>query len=450
MIGLSSLLAALFTVGAAVSDAPLSVADAVCIARQNSPKLRAARFEAQAAQIQTNREKPVALPILTARAEGTLQGPRVTFPRAGSTDATVLPEQYGKIELTLEQLLYRPGLSAARARYQAQSQANAWEERRVENDVILEVRRAYFQLLTAQTMAEVARGGVELAQKHLRLIRDMEEAGMASTRDVKAAEADLAQAEQESLRAESGVALARGNLNRLLGRDPSTPTETAPPPPLPAVPESAAAGIALALARRPEIRRLEESLRAARAGVSLARTQAGPALSARAIAARQTPSAFVNEDYLAASLVVTWSPFDAGKTRADVGEAQARVGQLEVLLEEAKLGIRLEVEKAWRSMQEAWARIHAARRQVAAAEAALEVSELRYQARAATQLEVANARLEVARARGNVAEAVGDLHIAAAEYAHATGTDVAPDVEKITPARAGLRSDYQRASRKNP
>jgi len=215
----------------------------------------------------------------------------------------------------------------------------------------------------------------------------------------------------------------------LLGRDPSTPIETAPSPPLPTVPESTAAGIALALTRRPEIRRLEESIRAARAGVSLARTQSGPALSARAVAARQTPSAFVNQNYLAASLVLTWSPFDAGKTRADVGEAQARVGQLEALLEEAKLGIRLEVEKAWRSMQEAQARLQAARRQVAAAEAALEVSELRYQARVATQLEVASARLEVARARGNVAEAIGDLHIAAAEYAHATGVDIAPEME---------------------
>lgn len=450
MIGLLTLFMTLMTVGAEVPEAPLSVADAVRIARENSPRLRVARFESQVAQIQTDREKPVALPTLIARAESTLQGPRVTFPRAGSTDATVLPEQYGKIELTLEQLLYRPGLSAARERYQAQSRANAWEERRTENDVILEVRRAYFQLLTAQAMAEVARGGVELAQKHLRLIHDMQEAGLASARDVKAAEADLAQAEQGFLKAETGIALARGNLNRLLGRDPSAPTETAPPPPLPTVPESATPGIALALAQRPEIRRLEESLRAARAGVSLARTQAGPALSARAIAAQQTPSAFVNEHYLAASLVLTWSPFDAGKTQADVGEAQARVGQLEALLEETKLGIRLEVEKAWLSMQEAQARIHVAQRQVAAAEAALEISELRYQARAATQLEVANTRLEVGRARGNLAEAMGDLHIAAAEYAHATGIDVASDKEKITPIRVRLHNAHQGVSRKNP
>jgi outer membrane protein TolC len=429
MNGISSFFIALFTVALATPQAPLSVAEAVRIARQNNPEIRAARMETKAAQIQTGREKPIALPTLTAQVEGTLQGPRVTFSRAGHLDAIVLPEQYGKIALTLEQPLYRPGLGAAKERYHAQTQANAWEEQRVENDVILQVKRAYFQLLTAQAMAEVAHNGLELAQKHLKLMRDMQEAGMASMRDVKAAEADLAQAEQGLLKAETGVSLARGNLNRLLGRDPSTPIETAPSPPLPTVPESTAAGIALALTRRPEIRRLEESIRAARAGVSLARTQSGPALSARAVAARQTPSAFVNQNYLAASLVLTWSPFDAGKTRADVGEAQARVGQLEALLEEAKLGIRLEVEKAWRSMQEAQARLQAARRQVAAAEAALEVSELRYQARVATQLEVASARLEVARARGNVAEAIGDLHIAAAEYAHATGVDIAPEME---------------------
>lgn len=388
--------------------------------------MRAARFEAQAAQTQTDRERPRARPTLTAQAQGALQGPRVTFPRGTGGDATVLPERYGRVELMLEQLLYRPGLGAARERYGAQTQAHAWERRRTENDVIWEARRAYFQLLTAQAMEEVARGGVEMAQRHLRWTRDMLEAGLSAERDVKASEADLAEAEQGAIKAENGLALARANLNRVLGRAPDAPLTTAPPPPPPDLPHSLAASVTLALARRPEIRLLEENLRAARAGAALAGAQAQPTLSARATAVRQTPSAFADENYYAASLVLTWNLLDAGRTRADVQEAKARVGQMEALLEEAKLGIRVEVEKAWRDMREAKARLEAAERQVAAAEAAREVSELRYQVRAATQLEVSGALFQALKARANRAQALFDLHLASADYAHATGMDITP------------------------
>ena len=68
-----------------------------------------------------------------------MQGPRVTFPRAGDGDATVIPERFGRVELSADQVLYRAGLGAARVRYSAQTRANAWEERRAENDLILEV-----------------------------------------------------------------------------------------------------------------------------------------------------------------------------------------------------------------------------------------------------------------------------------------------------------------------
>jgi outer membrane protein TolC len=408
------------------ADPPLSLEETVRLTREQSPKIRAARFEAQAAQTQTDREKPVARPTLTVQAQGTLQGPRVTFPRGSVSDATVLPERFGKIELNLEQTLYRPGLSAARERYGAQSRANQWEQRRAENEAIREARRAFFDLLTAREMAEVAREGEKLARQHLEQTKHMLESGTAPERDLLAAEADLAEAEQGALKAENGIALARGNLNRILGRDPLSPLEIAPPTALPMVPDSPHAALERAMALRPEIHLLEQNLRAARAGISLARTQTAPAFSARATAATQTPTAFTDSNYFAASLVMTWNLLDGGKARADVQEARARLQQLESLGEEARLGIRLEVEKAWREMREAQSRIETAQRQVASAEKALEISLLRYELRQAIHLEVSGARLTLLRARANRAQAVFDLHIAAVELRYATGEDVTP------------------------
>lgn len=408
----------------AQSGTPLTVDDAVRTALAQSPRLKAARFEAQAAQAQTDRDRPVAAPTVTTTAEGRLQGPRVTFPRLDNGDETVVPERFGRVELNVEQILFHAGAGAARERYSAQTRANADDFRRQRNDLVLEVRRAYYQLLAARAMADVAREGVDLARKHLDQTRLMLEAGTASERDVKASDADLAEAEQGAMKAENGIALARANLNRVMGRDPATPLETAPALPLPDIAPSPDEGIAAALRKRPEIEALENGIAAARAGASLAATQNQPTLSGRATAAAQTPTALTSSRYFAAGLVVTWNPFDTARTRADVREARARTAQLEAQRDEARLGIRVEVEKAWRDMREAASRIQTAGRQVASARAALDISELRYQARSATQLEVSGALFNVNKALANQAQARFDLYLAAADYAHATAADV--------------------------
>ncbi len=417
------ILITVITVAAAQAGPSLSLDEAVRTALSQSPRLRAARFEAQAVQAQTDRDKPVAVPTITTTAEARLQGPRVTFPRLGAGDDTVIPERFGRVELSVEQILYRAGLGAAKERYGAQTRANGLEVSRQENDLILEVRRAYFQFLAAETMAEVARNGVDLARKHLDLTRTMLEAGSSSERDVKASDADLAEAEQGAVKAENGVALARANLNRILGRDPATPFTASTSSALPAPPESPEPGIALALKQRPELKALEEGIKGAKAGGVLAGMQNLPILSGRAVAAAQTPTAFTSSRYYAAGLVVTWNPFDTARSRADAREAKARAGQLKAQLEEARLGIRVEVEKAWRNMREAAARIETSGRQVASAQSALDISELRYQARAATQLEVSGALFIVIKARGNRAQAQFDIQAAAADYAHATGSN---------------------------
>lgn len=404
------------------SGPPLSIEDAVRIALANSPKMQAARFEAQATKAGLEKERPVARPQVGIEAQGRVQGPRITFPRAGDGDSTVMPEQYADARVTIDQPLFRVASGAARERYGAQIRAAGWEEARAENDLILSVRTAYVDALAAREQQHVAVAGVDLARKHLDLVKLMLQAGTASERDVRSADADLAEAEQGQSKAANGVTLALANLNRLMGRDPVSTLDIAAAGNQPAIPDRP--DYDAAIRRRPEIRQLEENLAAARAGVMLAATQDKPKLSGRAIAAVQTPSAFVKTDYLAGGLVLQWNPFDGWKSRADTDQAKAQAKRLEALLTDARLGIKLDAEKAWRDMKEASDRITTSERQVKSAEAALEISELRYQAGTATQVEVSAALFDVTKARSSRTQATYDLHRAAADYAHATGQDV--------------------------
>src|SRR5437773_11458897 len=61
---------------------PLSIEESVMLAWKQSPQARAARFAREAAQVQADRDKPVARPTVNASASVGAQGPRVTFPRS--------------------------------------------------------------------------------------------------------------------------------------------------------------------------------------------------------------------------------------------------------------------------------------------------------------------------------------------------------------------------------
>jgi outer membrane protein TolC len=410
------------------SDSAISMEAAVKIGIEHSPKLMAARMEKKASQIQIDQGKPAARPTMTAKAEGAVQGPKVLFPRGTEGMDTVLPDQFARLEVVVDQPLYRPGMGAANARYHAQSSANHWDYIQQENDLILDIRHAYYLALSAAAMEDVANQAAALSQQQLDLTRLMFQAGNASEQDVRAAEADCASVEQDRIKAANGAFLAKADVNRVLGRNPEDPIHLIDPKKLPEISSTPDSAIQAALQSRPELKEIEENEKAANAGASLALTQTQPGLSAQATVAHQTPSAFVNENYYAASLVVKWNLFDGGQARADAREAKAQKSRLEALYKDAELGIRLDVLKAWRGMNEAKSRMDSAQKQIDAARAALDISRIRYQQRAATEMEVSSSLLNLNRALTDFTRARYDLFSAYADFRHAAGADISSDL----------------------
>ncbi|HZO91751.1 MAG TPA: TolC family protein [Chthonomonadaceae bacterium] len=421
--------------GAQEAAKPLTLAESVETALRQSPQARAARFAWEAAQTQADREKPVARPTLNATASGTLQGPRVTFPRPDETEAVVLPERVARLDLTLEQVVYRPGLGAARQRYAAQSYAAALDYRKALADLALSVRKAYLDVLRAESGVRTAQDGLAAAQRYQALVQRQIAAGFAKPVDAETVAAQVAEAQAGVTQAEGGLALARLAFNRALGRPLSTPVSLEPVAALPVVPEAPEAAIAAALRNRLELVSLEQNLVAARAGVSLARVQSQPAWSVRGQMTEQTPSAFVHEHYLAATLEVRWPILDGGKAQLDTREAQAQAQRLEALLEDTRQAIALDVTQAWQKMREAQARMALAQTQVRGAQATATVAEKAYEVGRGTVIEVQSAQREVRAARERELQALYDLHTAAAEFDHAQGAAL-PGLEAPGPRPA--------------
>ena len=75
-------------------------------------------------------------------------------------------------------------------------------------DLILQVKEAYFAILTAEQLQEVGRQSVEQLQAGLRVAQDFYRVGMSPKIDVLDAEVRLAQVEQQLIRASNAVRLA--------------------------------------------------------------------------------------------------------------------------------------------------------------------------------------------------------------------------------------------------
>lgn len=409
----------------ATSPAGLTLPQTIRNALRYGAQARIARAARDVARAQAERDRPVARPTVTATASGTLQGPRASLPQSGFTDTAdtvVLPERVGRLEVTLEQPLYRAGMGAARNRYRFELSAGELEYRRALTEIVLTVRKAYIDVLRAEEGVRRAQDGMNAASRYQTLVIKQIDSGLARPIDAATAAGQAAEAGAGLRQAEGGLALARSNLNRLQGRGLEVPIAvvaiSAPPVP----PADVARASDYAMQHRPEILLLEHNLQAAMAGVALARSQSQPSLSARGHIAEQTPTALMHEHYYAATLQVQWPLMDGGKTRQDTREALAQVNHVKALLDDAREGIQLEVVRAREVWREARDRVASTRLLREAAEAAARVAEKAYEVGKGTALEVQAAQRETRSASAKELEALYDQLAGYADFQHAEGT----------------------------
>ena len=404
-------------------EKPLSQAEAVRIALKQSPQARVAMAVRDAAQAQAERDRPAARPTLNAIASGTAQGPRVTFPRPDYTQATILPEGVGRLDLVIEQTLYRAGIGAARQRYEAEAALAAEEYRRTLAEIAHAARKAYVDVLRAESGVRTAQDGVEQAAKYQQLVQKQIDAGVAKPIDLETAQGQVTDATLGLHTAQSNLESARQAFNYALGRPVMTPFALEALGPLPAAPASPDAAIAYAQQNRPELITLELNLRMAQAGVSLARTQSQPTVTARGQFTEQTPTALAHEHYYGATLEVRFPLLDGGKTRQDMREAQSQVDRLNAERDRARLGFELDVRHAWQTMRDANERILASQRQRESREKVLVVALKAYEVGQGTLVAAQAAQNEARMAQENETRATYDLYAAAADFAHAQGRD---------------------------
>jgi outer membrane protein len=298
-------------------------------------------------------------------------------------------------------------------------------------DLILQVKEAYFAILTAEELEEVRKQSVEQLQAELKVAKDFYRVGMSPKIDVLDAEVRLAEVEQQLIRARKSVRLAKARLNTILRRPIDQEIVVADilcHQPYERTYESC---LEMSLQGRPELLEAEKNVVQAEKEITLAKSAYYPevSLSANYYRAGDDPgvdgSDFVDRENWDVMAEATMTIFEWGKTRHATSEKRARLRQARQALEQIKDAIRLEVKTSYLDLETAEKNIWVAKKSVESAEENFRISKERYKEQVATATEVLDAQTRLTEAKTNHTRALAEFNVARARLVRAMGTDEA-------------------------
>jgi outer membrane protein len=237
----------------------LTLEQAVAIAVKNHPQIQGAQNEANFAHEQIIINRAAYYPTLNGDITGS-QGNDLSRIGAGELSASRLFNRFGAGAI-VDQLITDSGRTpnlVASARFQAQAAAHTLEATRY--DVVLQVNRAYFDVLHAQAVIKTAQETIEARQTLSDQVNELAKNKLKSQLDVSFADVNVSEAKLLLIRAQEALDGAEAELGRSLGSDQPSNHQLAEEP-VPSGPPATPDGlIAQAIANRPEL----ASLRSAR------------------------------------------------------------------------------------------------------------------------------------------------------------------------------------------
>lgn len=402
----------------AIDTASTSVTLAECLvtALDTNPGVLSAEDETRASKQRLNRANSNLLPRL--KAEETFTNFRHT--------SEIMGQPFGKNQLQLEGIkLSQPiytggalenGVNAARSGVKLQKHA----ETRRREDIARSVAEAWFGMLSARAMEEVASQALFDTLGHERHVRNMLDAGVAVRDDLLKVQVSVLERREILVQARNGVDLAQARLEMLTGLtvDPSAIPVPANPDTTPELNEENA--VSLATRRHPLLSAARELVRIQDFSAKAAKGALMPnvALQWNWSSGNQFNNAQDNWD---ATVYVGLNVFDAGETRSRVQEARAGKSKAMHDLEDLERNILLAIHQAFLRIEEARARFDLSSQAETQAIESLRLTEERFKAGAVTSQHLLDAESALVWARQRRVTAGFDRELARIALWHAAG-----------------------------
>jgi len=407
----------------------LSLADALDIARQNSPEFRSAQNDRWGASIE-NRSAFFSLFLPSAQLSGnrfrTAAGSRQSapgFPSVAIPGSTTLGWSFDVSYRLSGRTFANRGLAGASLRAVDQDVQSAL--------TLLEtgVRGEYLTLLQLQAQADLTRRSLERVTENLNLARARYSVGQGTLIDVRRAEVDKGQAEVNVLTADQAAENQTLRLFGRLGVPAPEPlrvqlTDTFPVSEPMWVQDQL---VNQALAQNPGLLSLRARQESARWSIRAAKSDFLPSLSfsaglgGRSTSVDGTTPPTKNSDPFSYSISASIPLFEPFSRNVNVQIARAQEDDLAQSIRSRELAVRSDVVAANHAVIAAFRKIDLQRANKAASAEALDLATQRYRVGSGTYLELLDARVTADQADANYISAVYDYHKAIATLENAVG-----------------------------
>jgi outer membrane protein len=305
-------------------------------------------------------------------------------------------------------------------------QATRESIRQTRQETVLNVKKAFYGYLLAQSFVEVAREGVALAEKHYTNVKNLYDVGMASKFDLLRSEVQLANLKPSLIRARNGLSTAEFALKMLLGLDLAQSVEFKGELTFQAVEVNVDADIAQALARRPELQQFQyQKLMAS----EMVKMNLGGYLPTVAIGGAYNYWANTFnfskrnwESFYQINLVVNIPLFNGFLNSSKVGESKAVLKQMEYNQKGLIETVKFEVQEAIQALRQARESLLSQEKNIEQAREAVRIAELNYAEGLATTLEVSSVQAALSQAKTNQVQALYDYAVALAQLEKSVGT----------------------------
>jgi NodT family efflux transporter outer membrane factor (OMF) lipoprotein len=305
----------------------------------------------------------------------------------------------------------RRGIESARAN----AQAAAAGRRGAVLMVAAETARAYLELRGTQKELRIDLAILEKQRQTLAVTEDRRRNGLASDLEVLRARTEVESTAAEIPTLQQAARQYIHVLSTLLGLEPTAlSAELEQPAPVPAPPGQVAVGIPSdLLRRRPDVQGAERQLAAATSQVGVATAQLFPQVvlgGSGGLASRDFDDLFNgntsknSSSYYLAGPSINWTVFDAGRRKAGIKMAEARVDAAKADYQDTVLSAFREVESSLVAVDRAQARVGDLRRLSASATESADIARRDYERGILDQLTVLDAQRQSNRAEMQLAQ----------------------------------------------
>jgi outer membrane protein len=294
-------------------------------------------------------------------------------------------------------------------------------------DLVLNVKDAYFGILKGEKLEKVGIQAVEQLEAHLRVAQAFYDEGIIAKNELLQTEVQMAQARQDLIRARNRIEIARSLFNKLLRRGLEKKVEIKDILDYHPVELTLDQCMERAELNRPEIKEVSLDVMYAEKGVEFSKSSYYPSVNLIGNYQRMADDALLGSDpgedpdNWTIILKGEWTFWEWGKTRHDVAAARAELAKIRYVLKEIKDNIQLEVKQAYLYLREAEKNIQVARTAVVQAEENFRMNEERYKQQVATSTDVLDAQTLLTQARTNYFNALSEHNIAWATLERAMG-----------------------------